>query len=74
MVYINTGNCRWDSCAGEAIVKAMGGVFTNQLGKDINYDANAQDYRNSEGNVCAFSHDLHKGIVDTYAQMSAQKH
>lgn len=37
LVYIGEGNCRWDSCAGEAIVKALGGVYTDQKGQQIIY-------------------------------------
>jgi len=55
MVYINTGNCRWDSCAGEAIIKAMGGIFTNQHGQQIDYEPNAEKYLNTEGNICTFN-------------------
>ena len=44
LVYVKTGNCRWDSCAGEAIVRAMGGIFTNQFGQHIDYDPTAKSY------------------------------
>lgn len=73
MVYIKTGNCRWDSCAGEAIVKAMGGVFTNQHGQQIDYESKAESYKNNEGNICTFDHELHKRIVEIYARISQKK-
>jgi 3'-phosphoadenosine 5'-phosphosulfate (PAPS) 3'-phosphatase len=71
-IYINQGNCRWDSCAGDAILHAMGGVFTNQLGKHIRYDPDAATFTNDEGNVCCFDKDLHRQIVETYARISAK--
>ena len=63
LLYLKTGNCRWDSCAGDAIVKAMGGHFTNTLGENIDYEANATNYHNTEGNVCVFDEELFKGII-----------
>ena len=38
MIYLNQGTCMWDTCAGDAIVQAMGGIFTDQNGKPIDYN------------------------------------
>lgn len=32
MIYLRSGNCKWDSCAGDAIIQAMGGNFTDVFG------------------------------------------
>ena len=40
MAYVGSATSKWDSCAGEAIVKAMGGKFTTPSGKNIGYDPN----------------------------------
>ena len=69
LVYLNYGNCRWDSCAGEAIVKAMGGIFTNQLGEDIDYDPSKADYQNKEGNIGTFDSEMHKQIIEAYNKL-----
>lgn len=53
-LYLGYGNCRWDSCANEAIILSLGGCFSNQNGEDMIYDPNAKSFANSEGNVCLF--------------------
>lgn len=39
---------KWDICAGDAILRAMGGKMTTLNGKRINY-GNARDYKNKDG-------------------------
>lgn len=38
MCYCESWTHKWDSCAGDAIIKAMGGRFTTPYGNDIEYD------------------------------------
>ncbi len=38
MTYCEQWTHKWDSCAGDAIIKAMGGSFTSPYGNDILYD------------------------------------
>lgn len=40
MAYVGANTSKWDSCAGEAIIKAMDGNFTTPTGKDITYNPN----------------------------------
>ena len=40
MAYVGSATSKWDSCAGESIVKAMGGYFTTPHGNQISYDPN----------------------------------
>lgn len=40
MVYLDSWTHKWDSCAGDAIVKSMGGYFKTPWGADIIYDEN----------------------------------
>lgn len=42
---------RWDSCAPEAIIRALGGLFTDARGKSINY--RAAGVENNRGAVAA---------------------
>ena len=69
MIYLESGNCMWDSCAGDCIIQAMGGIFTDMFGQPLNYDHTVKDYHNLGGNLCTFSADLHKGIVESYAKI-----
>jgi 3'-phosphoadenosine 5'-phosphosulfate (PAPS) 3'-phosphatase len=37
MMYLKSQTNKWDSCAGEAIITAMGGHFTTPSGQPIHY-------------------------------------
>ena len=54
-IYLEQGNCKWDTCAGDAVTKAMGGYFTDTNGVDIDYDPDAKDHVNRSGNICTFN-------------------
>ena len=47
-VYPQGGTKRWDTCAIDACVKALGGKFTDQFGDEIVYDPDA-NYENAKG-------------------------
>lgn len=38
MGYCESWTHKWDSCAGDAIIKSMGGYFTTPYGSNIVYD------------------------------------
>ena len=46
------GTKKWDTCAGEAIIKALGGNMTDVFGKQIRYDAEV-GYPNKAGVLAA---------------------
>lgn len=37
MIYIGKGMKRWDTCSGEALVKAMGGISSGIFGQIYQY-------------------------------------
>lgn len=41
LAYVSTYTSKWDTCAGEAIVLAMGGYFMSQENEPILYDPDA---------------------------------
>ena len=53
---------RWDACAPDAIVSAAGGVFTDAMGRLIDY--RSEDLVNRHGLVAANAR-LHRGIVQS---------
>jgi 3'(2'), 5'-bisphosphate nucleotidase len=53
--------CLWDSCAPEALVRSVGGVFTDAKGIALNY--RAATVENSSGAVAA-STSLHHQVID----------
>lgn len=58
MAYVGSATSKWDSCAGESIVKAMGGYFTTPLGNQISYDPN-ESLSNQEGIFCSLDKGIH---------------
>ena len=63
MAYVGSATSKWDSCAGEAIIRAMGGNFTTPLGNEINYDPN-ESLSNNEGIFCSFDKEMHNKSVE----------
>ncbi len=54
MAYVGASTSKWDSCAGQAIIRAMGGNFTTPTGKNITYNPN-ESLENAEGIFCSFN-------------------
>lgn len=63
-VYPSMGTKKWDTCAGDAIVKAAGGLFTDIHGNDILYNYVHDKYKNGCGLVVTLDRDLHQDILD----------
>lgn len=38
LLYYGANICKWDSCAGEAIILALGGYFTDKYNNPISYN------------------------------------
>jgi inositol monophosphatase 3 len=53
MVYCQSWTHKWDSCAGEAIIKAMGGRFTTPWGSNIVYNTDRTETHNKQGMIAA---------------------
>ncbi|XP_076666334.1 3'(2'),5'-bisphosphate nucleotidase 1 isoform X2 [Andrena cerasifolii] len=47
-VFASKGSKRWDTCAPEAILHAVGGILTDSLGEQYSYDAGTS-YQNLKG-------------------------
>lgn len=64
LLYYKAQNHKWDSCAGEAIILALGGFFTESSSiKGIRYDGDdpkerKSNYVNFDGNICSFNPEL----------------
>ena len=54
---------KWDTCAGDGIIAAVGGVLTDIHGKDIDYSFVADRYENETGFLVTLNRDLHRNIV-----------
>jgi len=46
MIYLDSWTHKWDTCAGDAIIKSMGGYFTNTFGTNIIYNPEVKNTNN----------------------------
>jgi len=53
--------CRWDSCAPEALLRSVGGTFTDAKGRPIDY--RAASVENNDGAVAA-AKGLHEQVIE----------
>jgi 3'-phosphoadenosine 5'-phosphosulfate (PAPS) 3'-phosphatase len=53
MVFIDSATHKWDSCAGDAIIKSMGGYFSTPWGTNITYKSNSGSTQNKQGMITA---------------------
>lgn len=67
-IFPSKGTKRWDTCAGDAIVRAAGGVFTDIHGKDIMYDCSKEEAANRTGLLCTMNKELHSNIISKIPQ------
>lgn len=58
--------CRWDSCAPEAIIRALGGQFTDARGNSLNY--RAAGVENNRGAVAA-PPSLHAEVIQRISDL-----
>jgi len=56
MAYCESWTHKWDSCAGDAIIRAMGGKFTAPWGNPIKYIEDPNNTHNKKGMLVALDH------------------
>jgi 3'-phosphoadenosine 5'-phosphosulfate (PAPS) 3'-phosphatase len=64
LVYLDSWTHKWDSCAGDAIIKSMGGYFTTPYGVNITYDPNAIATENKQGMIAAIDREVFEKCMD----------
>ena len=62
-VFPNPGTKKWDTCAGDAIVRAAGGLMTDINGKRFDY-SNWDSYQNKMGLVVTMCKETHQTIIN----------
>jgi 3'(2'), 5'-bisphosphate nucleotidase len=60
---------KWDSCAGEALMKAMGGIVTNIYGGDLTYRLEDRQLKN-EGLLVTYDRSHFEAIVRENSRLS----
>lgn len=63
LAYIGSRTSRWDLCAGEALIRAMGGNITDIDGNEVIYDADSKDFTNKGGVLGSFLPEHHQKIL-----------
>ncbi|KAF6216885.1 hypothetical protein GE061_001235, partial [Apolygus lucorum] len=63
-VFPTPGMKRWDTCAPEAVLNAVGGVLTDAHGMLYSYHKDIEDVVNKEGVLAAYNVEYHKRCVD----------
>ena len=66
-VFPSNGTKKWDTCAGDAIIRATGGLLTDVNGKLLDYDS-WERYRNSMGLVVTMCKETHQAVLDGIPQ------
>lgn len=67
MIYLDSWTHKWDSCAGDAIIKSMGGYFTNPFGTNITYNPNIGTTYNKQGMIVALDKKVYNRCLDVMA-------
>lgn len=52
MVFPGKETSKWDTCASEALIKAVGGRMTDLYGHDLEYHPSQPPFKNSKGLIC----------------------
>ena len=68
MAYCESWTHKWDSCAGDAIIKAMGGHFTAPWGHHIRYKEDPANTHNKKGMLVALDEKVYDKCLDTLSE------
>jgi len=56
---------RWDICAGEAILRAVGGVVTDADNKTIVYEEPREKWPCSRGVIATITNEKHQRVMES---------
>ena len=62
-IYPSQGTKKWDSCAGDGVLRAAGGTLTDIYGRELSYVADRESPMNKQGLVVALDKALHETIL-----------
>lgn len=62
MVYFGNRCSKWDTCAGEALVEALGGRTSDIVGRRVEYDPSMDHYYN-ENSVVSTLDERHRDRI-----------
>lgn len=59
MAYFGNRCCRWDTCAGEALITGLGGTVTGLGNQTIDYNPHDKHYYNQDSVICTLDKRAH---------------
>jgi 3'-phosphoadenosine 5'-phosphosulfate (PAPS) 3'-phosphatase len=62
-MFIDAKTSKWDTCAGEAIIRAMGGFTATQNSSQIEYLAD-ESFENSSGFIFSLFEDVLQNVTN----------
>ena len=68
---LREGVKKWDTCAGEALLRAVGGVVTDTVGRRYDYRYNLAGVLNLSGMTASVTADLHRELTATIRRVIA---
>jgi 3'-phosphoadenosine 5'-phosphosulfate (PAPS) 3'-phosphatase len=68
IINLNNKSSRWDICAGDALIQALGGSTTTLEGGEICYDESNNSQINKKGLICSFDKKFHHLILQKTSQ------
>ena len=66
LTYCSPYTKKWASCAGQAIIRSLGGYFISGKGEEIFYDPKAKSYLNQDGIICGFDQKFKESVIKIY--------
>lgn len=69
MVYFGNRCCKWDTCAGEALIRALGGQVTGLRNEKIEYNPKDSSFYNQDSVICTLDPRSHERILMLSSQI-----
>ena len=73
MLLLRKASKKWDTCAGEALLRAVGGAVTDTVGRRYNYDCDMPGVPNVCGMAASIDIDLHFELTHSIIQKEIEK-
>ena len=64
MAYCESWTHKWDSCAGDALIKSMGGQFTSPWRNNIRYNDDRLNTYNKQGMLATLDKEVYEKCMD----------
>eukprot|EP00854_Cymbomonas_tetramitiformis_P011462 gene11462-13548_t len=73
LLLLRRGSKKWDSCAGEALLRAVGGSVTDAVGRRYAYSCHPDTFQNLCGLAASRHADVHRHVMATSRHLASQR-